>query len=200
VSGILAGYGVAVPVGAVAVLIVETGIRRGFPSAAAAGAGAATADLIYSAFAVVGGSAIAAAIESIERPIRLASAAVLLGVGLAGMVRVLRQPGPPSVAPPQTRLGLLRTYRTFVGITIVNPLTLVYFAVIVLGSGLAADLTAGQGAGFVLAAFAASLSWQTLLAGVGGLAHHALPGRFRVGASVTGSLVVIAMAVIVAVG
>ena len=30
VAGVVAGYGIAIPVGAIAVLIVETGLRRGF--------------------------------------------------------------------------------------------------------------------------------------------------------------------------
>lgn len=44
VAGTVAGYGAAIPVGAAAILIIQTGIRSGFPPAASAGAGAATAD------------------------------------------------------------------------------------------------------------------------------------------------------------
>jgi hypothetical protein len=54
-AGFAAGYGIAIPVGAVAVLIVETGIRSGFRAAAAAGAGAAPADGIYAAIAAIFG-------------------------------------------------------------------------------------------------------------------------------------------------
>jgi len=39
VAGALAGWAIAIPVGAIAVLIVEIGIRRGFRLAAAASAG-----------------------------------------------------------------------------------------------------------------------------------------------------------------
>jgi arginine exporter protein ArgO len=54
----------------------------------------------------------------------------------------------------------------FLGLTAVNPATVVYFAAIVLGNR---ELTAGpvEGTVFVLAAFAASASWQLLLAGGG---------------------------------
>ena len=47
VAGVVAGYGIAIPVGAIAILIVETGLRRGFRLAAAAG--------IYATVAVVFG-------------------------------------------------------------------------------------------------------------------------------------------------
>jgi threonine/homoserine/homoserine lactone efflux protein len=59
-AGVAAGLGIAVPVGAIAILIVETGLRRGFRLGAAAGAGAATVDGIYALVAAVFGSALAA--------------------------------------------------------------------------------------------------------------------------------------------
>ena len=54
-EGVLAGYGIAIPVGAIAILIVDMGLRRGFPPAFMAGAGAATADFIYALLAVIAG-------------------------------------------------------------------------------------------------------------------------------------------------
>ena len=63
VAGALAGYAIAIPVGAIAVLIVELGIRRGFRIAASAGAGAAAADGLYATLAVIGGTAIAVILE-----------------------------------------------------------------------------------------------------------------------------------------
>ena len=59
ITGVVAGYGIAIPVGAIAILIMEAGIRRGFRPAFFAGAGAATADFLYAALAVVGGAALA---------------------------------------------------------------------------------------------------------------------------------------------
>jgi arginine exporter protein ArgO len=196
VDGLLAGYGIAIPVGAIAVLIVDTGIRSGFRPAAAAGAGAATADLVYAAVAVAGGTAIARAIASVATPFRYASAGVLAAIAVIGLLRAGR--GSPAAEPAPGRSRLWRTYRTFVGMTLVNPLTVVYFTVFVVGSGLAAGLGPATGAVFVLTAFAASLSWQTALAGIGGLGHRSLSPRFRTGASVLGNLVVLALAVGVA--
>src|SRR6185369_7570141 len=91
VAGALAGYAIAIPVGAIAVLIVETGVRRGFRMAAAAGAGAATADGLYAALAMIGGTAIAALLEPWSRPLRIAAVFVLLAIGLRGLLRVARE-------------------------------------------------------------------------------------------------------------
>ena len=57
-----------------------------------------------------------------------------------------------------------KTYVKFLGLTIVNPPTVIYFVAFVVGLGLADDLTAAQGAAFVAGAFLASLSWQLMLA------------------------------------
>ncbi len=38
-EGVLAGYGIAIPVGAIAILIIEMGLRRGFRLGFMAGAG-----------------------------------------------------------------------------------------------------------------------------------------------------------------
>jgi hypothetical protein len=45
-----------------------------------------------------------------------------------------------------------------------------------------------------MGAFAASLSWQTLLAGVGAVARHGLPARFRRLTVVVGNVIVLALA------
>ena len=50
--GVAAGYAIAIPIGPIAVLILRTGVMRGFAAAAAAGAGAATADLVYATVAM----------------------------------------------------------------------------------------------------------------------------------------------------
>lgn len=192
-KGVLAGYGIAIPVGAIAVLIVQVGIRCGFWCAASAGAGAATADLTYSVIAVTAGTALAGSIESLQDPLRLVSGGVLALIGIFGLYRGRHEPPSPNIALPN-RTDYAATYAKFLGLTLINPLTIVYFAAFILGSGLAEDLTATGAALFVTGAFLASLSWQTLIAGLGALARHRLPEKFRIGAILVGNLLIITMA------
>jgi threonine/homoserine/homoserine lactone efflux protein len=192
-AGVIAGFGIAIPVGAIAVLIVQVGIRCGFWCAASAGAGAATADLVYSVLAVVGGTALAATIESAGAPLRYASAAVLATIAVVGLARARREPE-PSATPLPGRREFAATYGKFLGLTIVNPLTVVYFAAVVLGLGLADGYTTGQTVLFATGAFAASLSWQTMLAGIGAVVRHRLPGTFATGAAVVGNVIILGMA------
>lgn len=192
-KGVLAGYGIAIPVGAISVLIVQVGIRCGFWCAASAGAGAATADLVYSVIAVTAGSAVASSIDSIEDPLRLASGGVLAVIGVLGLYRGRHEQPVPDIILPG-RSDYAATYGKFLGLTMINPLTVVYFAAFIIGSGLAESLTASGAVLFVTGAFLASLSWQTLVAGLGAIARHRLPDKFRIGAVLIGNLLIISMA------
>jgi threonine/homoserine/homoserine lactone efflux protein len=198
-AGALAGYAIAIPVGAIAVLIVELGIRRGFAVGAAAGAGAASADGLYAGLAMVGGSAVADAIAPHEAAFRLVAAAVLVGVALRGFLRLLRRPSdPPSRSdPPRDLLG---TYLRFVAITLVNPMTVVYFAALSLGLPTVSAAGDVGRAAFVVGAFGASLSWQLVLAALGAIAHHRLPARFQLLIGLAGNLLIVGFAVVVATG
>ena len=76
------------------------------------------------------------------------------------------------------RLRPRAAYLVSVGITAVNPATVVCFAAVVLGNH---ELVAGAADGvvFVAAAFAASASWQLLLAGGGAGRPQAVVPRSR---------------------
>jgi arginine exporter protein ArgO len=194
VTGILAGYGIAIPVGAIAILIIDVGVRCGFRCAFFAGAGAATADLVYAALAVVGGAALSNVVESIETPLQILSGVVLIVIAIVGLAG-LRKPIEKIEIPMPDRRELAGTYARFVGLTIINPTTIIYFAAVIVGLGVANDLGAADGAVFVVGAFIASLSWQTLLAGVGSVAGTKLDPRTRTIALIFGNLLILAIAV-----
>jgi arginine exporter protein ArgO len=194
IDGVLAGYGIAIPVGAIAVLIVSTGVRCGFACAASAGAGAATADLIYATVAVWAGSAAARLLEPHAGIIRGSCAAVLVLIAVRGLV-LARQPHPGTTAAVTPRRGELAvTYVRFLGLTIINPLTVIYFGTMVLGSTVGTSRSMAEGIVFVVGAFAASLSWQTLLAAAGAGAGRGLTPRLRLIATVIGNLFIMGLA------
>lgn len=203
-AGLAAGYGIAIPVGAVAVLIVETGIRSGFRAAAAAGAGAASADGTYAAIAAVFGVALAGALAPWQVPLRVAAIVVLVGLALRGFRSVARDAAHGATGGTPGSLGrarrpLRRTYAAFLGITLLNPMTVAYFAALILGlggtgSGLAEKLA------FVVGAITASLSWQTLIAAAGAALHRRLAPRLRLVVGIVGNVIVLAFAAVIAVG
>lgn len=192
-EGVVAGLGIAVPVGAIAVLIVDLGMRRGFVAAVPAAMGAASADLTYAAVAAVAGIAVAAALAPYERRIQLVSAAVLAVIVAFRMVRLFRAREDARAGPAAD--GPLATYAGFLALTLVNPLTVTYFAALILGLG---DKTLGSGADkalFVVGAFVASAAWQLVLAGAGAVLHHRLPERALLATALFGNVLIAALAV-----
>jgi arginine exporter protein ArgO len=200
VAGIVAGYGIAVPVGPITLLIVDTAMRRGFRNAFAAALGAASADLVYASAAAVAGLALAARLEPYARSLRLAGAATLAAIALYRAVALLRARR-NNVAPGGSRAarGWVRTFATYLGLTLTNPVTVAYFAALIVG--LQGDTLAGGGAKatFVAGAFAASLSWQTLLAAAGGVLHRRLPSGAAFATGLAGSAIILGLAAALAV-
>lgn len=186
-AGVVAGYGVAVPVGAIGVLIAGLSARTNLRVGAAAGLGAATADGIYASVAVLGGAAVAALIAPVATPLRWLAAAVLLVMAALTARSAFR---PPGSARPEKPATPLRAYTGILALTLLNPATVVYFAALVLGG-------AGEGGGtwFVAGAFLSSASWQLLLAGGGTLIGRALTGdRGRLITALVSSAVIAVLA------
>ncbi len=193
-EGMVAGYGIAIPVGAIAILIVETALRQGFFTGFMAGAGAATADLIYATIAVLAGVAVATALAPYASALKITSVIVLLGLGSYGLWRAYRRRNQQSVkAEEPGRKSRFRTYWQFLGLTLLNPLTVVYFGALILSRDPTANATTAGRLAFIIGAALASLSWQSLLAGTGALAKRVLSPRFQLYTSVLGNLVVIGL-------
>ncbi|MFF0732454.1 LysE family transporter [Streptomyces chartreusis] len=198
VAGLLAGYGIAVPVGAVATYLVSLTACTSLRTGICAALGVATADGLYALVAALGGSALAAALRPVLVPLRWASALVLVFLAVRGAVTAVRHyrgrrlatrsaPPPPSPA---------RAYLALLGITLLNPTTVIYFAALVLGTRAADAVSPVEQGVFVLAAFAASASWQLLLAGGGALLGRLLTGsRGRLVTALVSSGVILLLAV-----
>jgi len=242
-AGVVAGYGVAVPVGGIAVLIAGLSARTSWRVGAAAGLGAATADGLYALVAVLGGAALAGVVAPIATPLRWAAAAILLALAGHTVWAALRKRRAPADERParnkrrgtadepaalserrgtadepaalserrgtagertavtkRRALGVrapraatpVQAYAGILGLTLLNPATVGYFAALVLGRG-----GAGGGVWFVAGAFLASASWQLLVAASGALAGRLLTGeRAQLITALVSSTVIAALAVL----
>lgn len=171
-AGVAAGYAIAVPVGAIAVLIAGLSARNGLRVGAAAGLGAATADGLYALLAVLGGTALAAVITPYAVPLRWLAAIVLLGIAVQTAYGAIRRRVPAEAAVERRPASVLGAYLGVLGLTLLNPATVVYFAALVLGRG-----GSGGGGWFAVGAFAASASWQLLIAAGGSLVGRLVTSR-----------------------
>jgi len=192
--GVAAGYAIAIPFGPIAILIVRTGVRQGLRAAAAAGAGTATADLVFATIAMLFGAAASALLAPILPPARLVAGAALAVIAVRGLLAV------PSLIDRES--GTSRpgsTYLLFLGLTLVNPPTVIYFASLAIAlPEVSADVASR--AAFVVGAFVSSLSWQEFLAVVGAMLHGRLTPRLQRITAVVSSIIILALAARVAFG
>ncbi|TDD59574.1 lysine transporter LysE [Kribbella antibiotica] len=193
VAGMLAGYGIAVPVGPVATYLVGLSARSSARVGAFAALGIASADGIYALIAAIAGAALAPVLVPIVMPLRWISMLVLVALALTGAITAVRRyrarrlGGVTREAPLRARTA----YFGMLGMTLLSPMTVIYFAALVLGS-----TGTGSAPLFVVAAFLASSSWQLLLAGGGVLLGRVLTGH--VGGLVTAlasSVLIVVLAV-----
>jgi len=190
-DGLIAGYGIAIPVGAVAIMIVSVSMRSGFPIGFMAGAGAASADFIYAVLASIAGTTVIELLRPVAPALRVLSGVVLIVLAAFTIWRGIQGEG--SSGKEARATGSIGTYVQFLGITLINPLTVVYFTALILGRESSARLEIVGLALFAIGAGIASLSWQTLLAALGGIARNRLSNRFRLWATVLGNLLVLGL-------
>jgi arginine exporter protein ArgO len=198
VAGLLAGYGIAMPVGAIGTYLVALTARTSLRIGVCAALGVATADGVYALIAVLGGSALTPVLQPIMVPMRCVSALVLIVLAVRGGAAAISQYRrlQTSSRARETPVGPLRAYLRLLGMTMLNPITVIYFAALVLGTQSAGGQDNSEQAVFILAAFVASASWQLLLAGSGALLGRILTGsRGRLATALASSTLICAIAV-----
>jgi arginine exporter protein ArgO len=208
-AGVLAGLAIALPLGAIGVLIVREGVERGWRAAVPAALAVAAVDFAYALVAVLLGARVGEALAGWERVIQLVGAgalAVVVVLGVRSTVRAARAaaplgPGAPSGPGAPDRPGgraapsPRRVAARFVALTAINPMTAVYF--LALTAGLSQQLTAGaSGLAFAVGVLAGSAAWQLVLALAGAFAGDRMTPRVRLGVSLAGYAIVAGYAVL----
>uniref|UniRef100_A0AAU2JP84 LysE family transporter n=1 Tax=Streptomyces sp. NBC_00049 TaxID=2903617 RepID=A0AAU2JP84_9ACTN len=98
-GGAAAGLGVAMPMGAMSVLLLQEAMRHR-RTAVAAAAGIAVVDLVYAALATALGPWVASHVSPIEAWVRLASALILLAIAGHGLAGSRRGPAATGARSP----------------------------------------------------------------------------------------------------
>lgn len=184
VAGFLAGLGVAIPVGAAAVLIVDVAVRRGWRAAAAAGTGVAVGDGLFALLAAVFGGLAARLLTPWATALQLLGVVTLVVIAVTA-IRAFPWSDPGAdVGPLVNDLSSAeaasgsRTLGVFARATMLHPLTVIYFLALVLGLAPTGS-TAAEKMLFAGGAFLASLGWQLGLAAFGASRRHEISWRAR---------------------
>jgi threonine/homoserine/homoserine lactone efflux protein len=170
--GLVIGFSIAAPVGPIGVLCIRRTLAEGRASGFASGLGAATADAIYGCFAGFGLTFISSALISQQVWLRLIGGAFLCYLGLKTfMTRVAEKPASAKGN------GLVGAYVSTFFLTLTNPATILLFAAIFAGLGMANASGNYASAGvLVLGVFIGSaLWWLTLSIGVGVFRNRVTP-------------------------
>ena len=196
-AGLLAGWGIAVPLGAIGLLVVRQGLVGGFRAGAAAAVAVALVDGAYCAVAVTLGAVVSPVIKSWGAAPQVAAGLVLIALGVHGLTRP--RSGPAGGPGPEPRASPVRVFLTFLGLTALNPATLLYFGL--LTAALPAELGVDRApAVFVAGVVVASFAWQLGLALLGavGAGHVGARGRAVLSAIGYGLVVGLGAAAVVA--
>lgn len=180
------GLAIAAPLGPIGALCINRTLERGFVAGAAGGLGTALADAVYATLAAVGFAAFSAGLAQIDMPLRLVGGAFMLWLGWKSFA-----PKPASAAARVSARDLLGTTAATFLLTITNPMTILSFAALFAGLGLASASGLSGAWPVVVGVFAGSMLWWCLLSGGVALVHHRLPAGFAIWVSrVSGGILI----------
>ena len=167
-SGLAAGFAVAMPVGPIGVLCIKRSLKDGFAFGLATGLGAATADASYGLLVALGLGL--SGVLAYAEPLRIGGGLLIMVLGLLGLRSFFKPAGKSEIASPTG--GLLAAWLGTYTLTLTNPMTVLAFIGLIAALGTAS--TAGPYL-LVLGVFIGSFLWWLLLAGAASRLKHRLP-------------------------
>jgi threonine/homoserine/homoserine lactone efflux protein len=163
-KGLIIGFSIAAPVGPIGILCIRRTLAEGRVPGFISGLGAATADALYGCIAGFGLTFISSFLINQRGWFRFVGGVFLLYLGMRTFLA--RPPGEPS---SRERTGLMGTYASTFFLTLTNPMTILAFAAIFAGLGVASESKGYVSAGIlVMGVFLGSTLWWAILSsGVG---------------------------------
>jgi threonine/homoserine/homoserine lactone efflux protein len=161
VKGLVIGFSIAAPVGPIGVLCIRRTLADGRATGLACGLGAACADALYGCIAAFGLSMISAVLVSQQLWLGLIGGAFLVYLGIRTFVSRPAE----QAATTQGGAGLLAACASTFVLTLTNPATILSFAAIFAGLGIASAGTHTAAVVMVAGVFLGSALWWLLLSG-----------------------------------
>lgn len=165
--GLLIGFSIAAPVGPIGVLCIRRTLAEGRAYGFVSGLGAASADATYGLIAGFGLTFISTFLVSQGFWLRLIGGLFLLYLGVRTF---LSEPRAAAGEDERGRLALPGAFTSTFALTLTNPATILSFAIVFAGLGLASGNSDYLAAILlVFGVFAGSAAWWLLLSGGVGL-------------------------------
>jgi threonine/homoserine/homoserine lactone efflux protein len=200
--GFAAGLALAIPVGPMAIMLINTTIASGWRHGVVGALAMSTVDGLYAATVFFLGGTISAWLQEWALQLSLGGAVILFYLGSATLVRNLRLlRTTEGESPTVSREGsLVKTFATFFGATALNPPTALYF--LALAPSVAQISSSGLALGgvvFAIGVFVGSIIWQQFLAFAGVGLRSITHGKLRAWIGAFGGTLIVALAVAMAV-
>lgn len=200
--GFAAGLALAIPLGPMAIMLINTTMSRGWRHGVVGALGMASVDFSYALLVFLVGALIASFLSTWGVVLSLAGAAILLALGTQTLIRNLRLLNKPDhfggQASAEGSVG--KTFSTFVGATVLNPPTALYFlAIAPTVSGLSGGTGFAPAIIFAGGVFIGSIIWQEGLALAGLGLRKLTSNKVRAILGSIGGALIIALAVSIAI-
>jgi threonine/homoserine/homoserine lactone efflux protein len=161
--GLIIGFTIAAAVGPISLLTIRRTLAHGRLYGLVSGLGVATADASYAGIAAFGLTAVTSLLVSGRFLLGVIGGAIIVLIGLRTM---LSRPG--EVAVDADRPGLPAAFASIFVLTMTNPMTILSFAAVFAGLGLATGSSFADALVLTLGVWAGSSLWWVLLTAVVG--------------------------------
>jgi threonine/homoserine/homoserine lactone efflux protein len=197
VRGLAVGFTVAAAVGPISLLTIRRTLAHGRPYGLVSGIGVALADATYGGIAAFGLTAVTSVLVGARAALGVVGGAFLVWLA----IRTIRA-RPVEVADAEDRPGLAGAFLSIYGLTMTNPMTILSFAGIFAGLGLAGRGGADAALLTIGVFLGSSLWWVGLTTVVGRLRTRVTPRALVWVNRVSGSVLLAfgAVAIVVALG
>lgn len=198
--GFAAGLALAIPVGPMAILLINTTMAKGWRHGALGALAMAAVDGLYAATVFFVGGTISAWLKDWALQLSLGGAAILLYLGITTLVKSLKNLRLEAGETIASSGSLAKTFATFFGATVLNPPTALYFLALAPSvAKLATGGIANAGLAFAIGVFVGSIIWQQSLAFAGVGLRSITQGKLRAWIGALGGTLIIGLAVAMAI-
>lgn len=161
--GLIIGFTIAAAVGPISLLTIRRTIAHGQLYGLVSGLGVATADASYAGIAAFGLTAVTGLLVSGRFLLGVVGGAIIMLLG----IRTMRS-RPGEVARDEDRPGLAAAYISIFALTMTNPMTILSFAAVFAGLGLAVGSSFSDALVLTLAVLVGSSLWWVVLTSIVG--------------------------------
>jgi threonine/homoserine/homoserine lactone efflux protein len=161
IQGIIIGLTLAVPVGPIALICIQRTVTDGRFHGIFSGIGVASADSFYAAVSFLGLTFISGVIITNQHLFRFLAGLVLILIGIRIFFSV-----PSCTSTKSIHESYLKDYLSMAAVAIANPLTLIFFLIMLPGFGIVINGTSFLSAAeFIAGVFFGSTVWWIILCG-----------------------------------